>query len=354
MKVSSQNVTNWLVSLLAILVLMAVGREFFVPLVFALLMWAVLNAIVGFLHRMRVPGWLAWAAAFLLIGLSLWFFAVVLIGQAAAIVAAGPHDIGRLEQMWRANVPIPVSLPMPDVDHLLRDERVAGFLTSTAASAGGVLLDLALVIVYVGFLIAEQDHIPEKIARLQQDGSEKEGEQVVRAISHQVQAYLGVCTLASVVMAIVTYALLSVMHVDFAAFWALAMFFITYIPTVGGIAVLLPALMALAQFGSPGPAIVIAAVLFATHFVLTNVVETLMLGRTLDLSPFAIILSLTFWGLVWGVGGLFLAVPLTGALGIVCQHIEGLEWIAQLLAGSHRTRARRKLRFGIRRSPAPP
>jgi AI-2 transport protein TqsA len=347
MKVNSQNLNNWLVSGLAILVLMAVGREFFVPLVFALLLWAVLNAIVSFLHRHHVPGWFAWAVAFATIGVAIGFFALVLIDQASSIVAEAPRYAARLAQLSKAVLPAGVALP--NFQNPLKDSNVTGFLGSAATSVGGVLLDLVLVVIYVGFLIAEQDHLPEKIARLQKGESRSEGEQVVRAISHQVQAYLGVCTLASVVMAAVTYALLSFMGVDFAGFWALAMFFLTYIPTIGGVGVVLPALMALAQFGTIGPAIVIVVALFATHFFLTSVVETLMLGRTLDLSPFAIILSLTFWGLIWGVGGLFLAVPLTGALGIVCGHIEGLEWVAGLLAGSHRTRARRKLRFGFRR-----
>jgi len=91
----------------------------------------------------------------------------------------------------------------------------------------------------------------------------------------------------------------------------------------------------------------IATILFALHFLVADVLETVLLGRTLDLSPFAIILSLTFWGLVWGIGGLFLAVPLTGALAIICRHVEGLEWIAEILAGDHTTRSRRRLNFGI-------
>jgi predicted PurR-regulated permease PerM len=161
-----------------------------------------------------------------------------------------------------------------------------------------------------------------------------------------VQTYLGVCTLASAIMAVITYALLKVMGVDFAGFWALAMFVLTYIPTVGAVGVVLPAAMALAQFGTFGPALIIAIVLFAVHFLLTSVIETLLLGRTLDLSPFAIIVSLTFWGLVWGVGGLFLAVPLTGAIAIICRHVEGLEWFGEVLAGSKPVRARRRLKFG--------
>ena len=345
-KVNNQSLSNWLVSAAVILALMVVGRDFFVPLVFALLLWAVINAIVSYLERQKLPPFMAWSAAFSLIIVLLWLAALVLANQAAEVVNQAPVYAQKLQTLIRTKLPFGSAIPALNSAALVQNESVRGFLGVAAASVGNMLLDLTLVLIYVGFLLAEQGHIPEKIARLQKNNSEAEGEAVVRAIGHQVQTYLGVCTLASALMAIVTYGLLAFMGVDFAGFWALAMFILTYIPTVGAIGVVLPAAMALAQFGSFGPAILIAVVLFAVHFLLTSVIETLLLGRTLDLSPFAIIVSLTFWGLVWGVGGLFLAVPLTGAIAIICRHVEGLEWLAEVLAGSKPVRARRRLKFG--------
>lgn len=352
MKVNPQNVTNWLVSGGAILALLYFGRDFFVPLVFALLLWAVLNAIVNFLKHYQLPAWAAWIVAFALIGVSVWFVVLVVVDQASAVSDQAPVLAKKLQTMWNEKMPFHTSLPALNFDTLSMNDTFRSYLGAAAASIGNTFVDLTVIMIYVGFLLAEQSHIPEKIARFQKNNSEAEGEKVVQEIGHQVQTYLGVCTLASVLMGVMTYALLKVMGVQFAAFWALAMFVLTYIPTVGAVGVVLPALMALAQFDSFGPAILIAAVLFAMHFVLTSVIETVLLGRTLDLSPFAIILTLTFWGLIWGVGGLFLSVPLTGAITIICRHIEGLEWISEMLSGSHEKRARRRLRFGRRRRMA--
>jgi predicted PurR-regulated permease PerM len=346
MKVNNQSLSNWLVSGGVVLALMVVGRDFFVPLVFALLLWAVINAMVSFLERQKIPTFMAWTAAFAAIIISLWLVALVLADQAAAVATDLPQLVQKVELLVQRTLPFHVAIPALDPSSLAQNESVRGFLAAAAASIGGLLLDLTLILIYVGFLLAEQGHIPEKIARLQKNNTEAEGEAVVRAIGHQVQTYLGVCTLASAIMAVITYALLKMMGVDFAGFWALAMFVLTYIPTVGAVGVVLPAAMALAQFGTFGPALIIAIVLFAVHFLLTSVIETLLLGRTLDLSPFAIIVSLTFWGLVWGVGGLFLAVPLTGAIAIICRHVEGLEWFGEVLAGSKPVRARRRLKFG--------
>ena len=77
---------------------------------------------------------------------------------------------------------------------------------------------------------------------------------------------------------------------------------------------------------------VIIVVLGALHFGLMNIAATLILGQSLNLSPFVIILALTFWGLVWGIAGLFLAVPLTAAIAIICAHIDELRWVSLLLA----------------------
>lgn len=334
MKIDDRRLANWLISAAVLLAMLIYGRPLFVPLVFALLLWAVLNALTELLQRWRFPPWLAWLAAFALIGAALYFVALVLANEAAALAVQAPEYATKLKQIWVEQVPFERLVPALDFETLLKQTNLAGVLGRAAASIGNMLLELVLVAIYVGFLLAEQRHLPAKLARLQNNAAaQDESEQVIHAIGRQIESYIGVCTLLSVMMGAICYAVLAVLGVDFAGFWALVMFLLTYIPTVGGVGVVLPALMALAQFGTVGPAIVIVVILGIAHFFLTNVVETIMLGRTLNLSPFAIILSLTFWGLIWGVGGLFLAVPLTGAIAIACRHLDGLGWVAEAIAG---------------------
>lgn len=352
MKIDDRRLANWLVSGLVLLALLVYGRPLLVPLAFALLLWAVLNAMVEFLGRLRVAAWLAWPMAFALIGAALYFVALVLANEAAALATQIPQYMTTLDHIWTTRMPFERLVPTLDFQTLLRESNLAGFLGRTAASIGNMVLELGLVAIYVGFLLAEQRHLPAKLARLQSQDGGRERQQVIHDIGRQIRSYLGVCTFLSVLMGGACYAVLTVLGVDFAGFWALVMFLLTYIPTVGGIGVALPALMALAQFESLEPALVILVVLGATHFFLTNIVETIMLGRTLNLSPFAIIISLTFWGLVWGIGGLFLAVPLTGAIAIACRHLEGLQWLAEMIAGPP-PRAHRRWRAARHRTYTP-
>ncbi|HUJ04169.1 MAG TPA: AI-2E family transporter [Rhizomicrobium sp.] len=344
MKIDERRLAHWLLSGAVLLVLLIYGRPLFVPLVFALLMWAVLNALTEFLCRLRFPAWLAWCTAFVLIGGALYFAAVVLTNEAAAVIDRSPYYIAKLEHLWAKRFPYAHYFPSFDLQSALKDANVANVLGQTAATIGNSIVELVLVAIYVGFLLAEQQYLPAKLAKLQDGAAEAEGRKIIHQMAVQIRSYLGVCTFLSVVMALACYVVLVALGVDFAGFWALLMFLLTYIPTVGALGVVLPALMALAQFESLRPVLIIVIVLGLLHFVLTNIVETIMLGRSLNLSPFAIIISLTFWGLIWGIGGLFLAVPLTGALAIGCQHIEGLEWVAEAIAGPPPRARRHRIR----------
>ncbi len=321
-----------------LLALLVYGRPLLVPLVFALLTWAVLNALTEFLRRhLKFHNWAAWCTAFVMIGGALYFATVVLANETAEVVARAPYYMNKLEHLWSTQMPFAHYFPALDFEDILKNTSIASVVGRAAASFGNSVGALVMVAIFVGFLLAEQKYLPAKLAKLQRDGaSEAESRKMIHEVGVQIRSYLGVCTFLSVVMAIACYVLLWALDVDFAGFWALVMFLLTYIPTVGALGVALPAIMALAQFESMRPVIIIVVVLGLFHFVLTNIVETIMLGRTLNLSPFAIIISLTFWGLVWGIAGLFLAVPLTGAIAIACTHIEGMGWVADAVAGPPR------------------
>ncbi|WP_127903729.1 AI-2E family transporter [Solirhodobacter olei] len=334
MRVDERKLANWLVSAGLVLALLVLGKTLLVPLVFALMLWAILNELTDQLRRIWFPGWLAWTTAFLLIGFALYFVAQVLANQAGALALQIPGYVNVLQNFWASHVPYPQFSPAHGLQTLLDRSSLPDLLAQTAASIGNTMLGLILVVAYLGFLLVEQRFLPEKLAEISAGRSTKsEGQQVFHAIGQQVRSYLGVCTLMSVAMGAISYGTLTLFGVSFAGSWALLMFLLTYIPTVGAVGVLLPALMALAQFQVAAPALAILLILGASHLILTNVVEPVMLGRSLNLSPFAIILSLTFWGLVWGVAGLFLAVPMTGAMAIACRRIDGLQWLAVLIAG---------------------
>ena len=331
MTIGSRDAANWLLASLALLVLLFVGRPFLVPLVFTVLISAVLNAIVELLLRFKLPRWFAWLATMAMLVGAIYLVTRIVAGQAADFAVQAPNYVANLERVVTERL-APLRLGIAIQDMFSRSD-IAGILTNVATTLGASALGIIQVLIYVGFLLTEQDALSAKVARLLATGEgHEESRGVLRTIVRQVQSYLGVCTILSAIMAAASYALLVMLDVQYAAFWTLLIFILTYVPTIGAAAAVIPALMALVQFGTLATPLIIIVVLGAIHFVLTNVAGTLILGQSLNLSPFAIIMALTFWGLVWGIAGLFLAVPLTAAIAIICGHIDELRWLSLLLA----------------------
>jgi AI-2 transport protein TqsA len=343
MKLDSRRMANWLVSGAVVLALLVLGRPLLVPLIFAVLLWSIFNALTDRLQRVGFPRWLAWLSSLVAVASALYLVARILGNEATALASRGPVYIAKLQTIFSGSLAILHLGQALNLANLVSRSDIAGMLGATAVSFGNLVFGLALVAVYIGFLLSEQSYLPAKLAKLTTDGARRdEGKTVIRTIARQVQAYLGVCTFLSAVMAAISYAVLAALGVEFAGFWALVMFLVTYIPTVGGVAVVLPALAALVQFGSLESFLIVLISLSAAHFVLANIVQTIMLGQSMNLSPFAIILSLSFWGMIWGIAGLFLAVPITAAIAIVCEHIDGAHWVTVLLAGPPPKRERKR------------
>jgi predicted PurR-regulated permease PerM len=111
----------------------------------------------------------------------------------------------------------------------------------------------------------------------------------------------------------------------------LVAFVLNYVPTIGSIIASVPALLlALIQFG-PGHSLMVAAGYAVVNMAFGNLIEPNLLGRRLGLSTLVVILSLIFWGWVWGPVGALLAVPLTMVVKIMLENTSDLRWVAVLL-----------------------
>lgn len=114
-------------------------------------------------------------------------------------------------------------------------------------------------------------------------------------------------------------------------FWALLIFVLNFIPNIGSIvATILPSLLALVQFDSLTPFLIVLFGIGTIQFVIGNILEPNLMGHRLNISPLVIVLSLVLWGYLWGVPGLFLGVPMMVILIIVLYHFEDTRWVVML------------------------
>jgi predicted PurR-regulated permease PerM len=93
-----------------------------------------------------------------------------------------------------------------------------------------------------------------------------------------------------------------------------------------------PPIFALVQFENPWWAVGLFAVLQSTQFIVGNVVQPRMQGRSLNMDPVVVLLALAFWGKIWGLAGMFLSTPLTVMAMVILAQFPGTRWVAVLLS----------------------
>lgn len=184
------------------------------------------------------------------------------------------------------------------------------------------------------FLFAEEHKVKEKLPRMLGNVNKaREVQKASASIAASIQTYVTAKSVLSAVTGFATYVILQFTDVHFAPLWGALAFLLNFIPNVGSfIAVLLPALFSLLQFGVIAPVLLLVGSLGSMQFFIGSIIEPSYLGKQLNLSPFLVLVSLTLWGAVWGLVGMFLAVPLMVLTSLICQHIKGFEWLSRLLS----------------------
>jgi predicted PurR-regulated permease PerM len=211
---------------------------------------------------------------------------------------------------------------------------LVGYLRPLAGSAGYIAGTTILIILYVGFLLAERGQFAHKLGRIFANPERAgEVEMMFDSITRNVHRYILIKTLVSALTGALAFVVMRLIGLEFAETWAMLTVFLNFIPNIGSIlATLIVTLVAFFQFDSWGPVLIVFGVLGIIQFAIGNVIEPSVMGRSLRLSSFVIILSLTFWGAIWGIVGMFLAVPIMVMLMIVCSHVPALRSVAILLS----------------------
>ncbi|MGI9424213.1 MAG: AI-2E family transporter [Hyphomicrobiaceae bacterium] len=334
---NANSITGVVSSLLLIaiaIVGLVYGKNFLIPIVIALLIANLIGAGADRLMGLGLSGPVAMFCAIFIVLLGIFSVFKVLAHQVDGLGEAWPRYVSRLEVVadWASRwAGAEVS---KRIGETLRSLDLTRSIPSFIGSAAAFLSSVGLVAIYVGFLLAERGKLTGRIALLftaTEEAARVQG--ALAAISAGVHSYLWIKTITSLLTGAVSYAVLKALGVDFSETWALLIFLLNYIPNIGSIlGVVFPALLALVQFETIWQFLVIAVLLAAGQFVIGNVIEPRYMGRTLNLSPFVVMVALAFWATIWGIAGAFLSIPLTAALVITCGHIPSLRWIAVLLS----------------------
>lgn len=316
------------------------GRALLIPLSIALLLFVLLTSVIDRLTAMKiagrdVPEWLAHVISLFVILTGLAAILSVLAGQARQVAEAVPRYEARFTSILSDVVSIVGEENAEALGTAIAEIDITGFALNTVNAAGATLSGLFLVLMYLPFMLLERHPMKRKVVIAAPDPElGREMARAARNISAGLQRYVGIKTLVSAVTGLLSYAVMKFVWLDFAETWGVLAFALNFIPTIGSIlGVVIPSLVALVQFDTLTPFLMIALGCGAVQFTIGNIVEPSLTGKSLNLSPLMVILALTVWSSIWGISGAFLSVPITVCVMIVLSHVPAARWVAVLMSG---------------------
>lgn len=333
-----------LIPLIGVIALVSAGfvlktaQAVILPLIIAWFLSYILAPLVNFLAKHRVPtGPSVGVVMILLLG----FFYLTGLFVYSRITAFAEEYPKYADQFNQIAASLTSHQTLPDwVSFQTIDwqARVGNWLVLLPGSFVNFFSNLVLVLIFLVFMLLGKPYFQGKIERAFPDSEGVKVNRVTASIAHQISRYLSIKVLISAITGVLVWLVLQLMGVDFPITWGVLAFLLNFIPTVGSIvATIPPVLLALVQF-YPNLWMAGAVLLGLTLIqqVIGNFVEPKLMGENLNLSPVVILLSLVFWGWLWGITGALLSVPIAAAIKIVCENIEMLKPISVLMgSGKH-------------------
>ncbi len=288
----------------------------------------------------RAPRWLAAAASTLAVLLAVAVIAggfALSIGQVASrapqIAERAQELVGQVRQLARARgVTLPPAAGGEGGGAGQLAERVFPVLSRVFATGGLTLERLGLVLAFYLLGLFEVAAFRDKALRRLRPPAGEAVVQTAADAAGRVRRFLVALTKTSLISGAATALFALAVGLDAPLTWGLVAFLLNYVPTIGPfVSVVPPTLYALVQFGGAGRVALVLFGLGALQFAIGNFVDPKIEGRAVSISALVILVSVAFWGWVWGVLGALLAVPLTVVLVTVCERFERSRWVAELL-----------------------
>jgi len=211
---------------------------------------------------------------------------------------------------------------------------LSNFANELLGAGTSFLGNAFLVPIYVLFLLIEENIFHLKLKALVKSPKKQSNiTKLFQKMDKNISRYMLLKTLVSLLTGVLSYLVLLAIGIDAPVFWAMLIFVLNYIPTIGSlIATLFPALFAVFQYGHLGPFMWVLASVGAIQIIVGNIFEPKIMGNSLNISSLVVVLSLALWGAIWGIMGMILSVPITVMMIVAFVEIPQLRFIAVLLS----------------------
>jgi predicted PurR-regulated permease PerM len=320
-------------------------RSVLLPIVLALLLSYLLRPIVRGLARLKIP--LPVGAALILIGL------LALVGYGVSALATpavgwlqkAPEGLAELQhkllplkksmaQVTQASGEIESLAKTPDAQTRTVEVKrhpisEMFFMRTPEFIAGAVLMSILLYFL----LVYDQVFIAKLVKLLPTLSDKKTAVGIAHDIESQISRYLFTITAINACLGLAVGTTAGLLGLHNPVMWGVMVALLNFVPYLGALTgIICMTVGAVLSFDSLGYALVFPAIYLAFGTLEGSFITPWIMGRSLTLNPVIILLSLTFWGWMWGIVGIILAVPILAAFKIFCAHIKPMEPLAEFLS----------------------
>lgn len=327
---------------LFVYILMALSK-ILIPVTIAVFLTFLFHPLLLFLAKRGAPRWVSIILILIVVGV----FGYLLV---LLLISAGGDLQDKLKQ-YLANITSFLTQILRPFDVTLREfaswfkidlrtfdlktlfERLfqAGVIPDFLNTFSSMMGDLFIALIFWVFMMLGKVKFEDRLAVAfgRKNAMVQEN---IKNINVQIQSYLIIKTILSLILGTLATVVFLLFGVDFAILWGVLTFILNFIPNIGSlIATIGPIIIALLQYGFGFTVIFLAAILLVLHNIVGSIIEPHYLGRRMDLSPVFVLFSLIFWGWIWGIVGMFLAVPIAAVMKILFSNIGPLKPIAVLM-----------------------
>lgn len=351
--------SSWIIAVIAIVAALYLARAFFVPLLFGIIVSYTLGPVVDWLERYRIPR--AVGAALVLaalIGGGAWM-TLSLSGDTSAILEKLPDAARKLRQnvdSFSTHGPPALKQVQEAADELqgvavdaglksskkpvvvIRQPETSTWLRDFMIAQSALLLSFAaqapVVVLLTYFVLAAGTHFRRKLVQLVGPSltRKKEAVRILEEVDDQIQRYLLVMLVSNALVAVLTWIAFEMLGLEYAGVWGVAAGIFHFIPYLGTVAIAFGSgISGLLQFGSLTLAFTVAGVSVLASGLVGMIFTTWLQGRVARVNAAVLFIVLLFFGWLWGIAGLLLGAPLLAIAKVICDRVESLKPIGELL-----------------------
>lgn len=351
----------WILALIALVAALFLARAFFVPLLFGILVSYALRPIVDWFEHYHIPRALGSAFVLtMLVGSTFWTI-FSLSGDTAAIIEKLPSAARELRQnlsILRTGTGSPTALhhvqeaadelqgaavdaglKSPEAPVAVTGEsEIVTWLRDFMLAQSALLVTFAaqapVVLLLTYFLLASGTHFRRKLVHLVGPSltQKKDAVRILEEVDVQIQRYLLVMLISNTLIAVLTWLVFEMLGLEHAGVWGVGAGVLHFIPYLGTVAIALASgVSGLLQFASLPHALAVPATSVLVSGVAGMVFTTWLQGRFAHVNATVLFIALLFFGWLWGIAGLLLGAPLLAIVKVVCDRVESLKPIGELL-----------------------